>query len=236
MADLAVSAGASSIAHGLHYGLLGMGLVVLAWLLVPGRRPVRDEHALRVEQLRELAAAGALARPRQVAVGVGSAVHELPALAARLWLPLAVTSCMAAAGVHAAVGPAHFREKTVLGLFFALAALAQMLWSVAVVWRPGDLLLRLGVVGNLGLVALWALSRTVGLPGLPVEAVGPWDVACVTWEVVAALACLPVLAEGSNEASGRRVAAGVDWDHAARRWAWVSVVGLGLLSISGAGS
>ena len=236
MTDLAVSAGASSIAHGLHYGLLVLGLLALGWLLVPGRRPVRDEHALRVEELRELAAAGALSRPREVAVRVPPAVRELPALSARLWLPLAVVSCTAAAGVHAAVGPAHFRELAAVGLFFALAAVAQMLWSVAVVWRPGDLLLRLGIVGNLGLVALWAASRTIGLPGLPVEAVGPWDLACVTWEVVAALVCLPVLAERGEAASGHRVAAWVDWHPAARRWAWVSVVGLGLLSISGAGS
>ena len=237
MADLAVSAGAISIAHGVHYAVLGTGLLALVWLLAPSRRAasnVGDEHEQRVATLRALVAAGELGALRHTAARRRSDMLEAPPPAARIWLPLAVVSCAAAAGVHAAVGPAHFREKTVLGLFFAFTAAAQMGWSVAVALRPSDLLLRLGVAGNVALVALWAVTRTAGLPGLAREAVGPWDLACVMWELVAALACVHVLA--GHTPAGTRAGGWTDWDHRVRLWAYVSVVGLGLLSIVGAGS
>jgi hypothetical protein len=238
VADLAVSAGASSIAHGVHYTVLGMGLLALVWLLAPSRRAASDagdDHVQRIAALRALVAAGELgALHETVAPPRADLPEATPRAAARTWLPLAVVSCAAAAGAHAAVGPAHFREKTVLGLFFAVAAAAQMGWSVAVAMRPSALLLRLGVAGNLALVALWALTRTAGLPGLAPEAVGAWDLACVTWELVAALACLHVLA--GHVAAGTRVAGWIDWDSRARLWAYISIVGLGLLSISGAAS
>lgn len=232
MADLAVSVGASSVAHGVHYTVLGVGLVGLVAMLAPRRSPVDDEHTVRVRALREAVATGTLASGRPTPQGVGAPVRVPEE--ARLWLPLAVVSCMAAAGVHAAVGPAHFRERTVLGLFFVVATTTQIVWALLVVARPSDRrVLLAGVLGNTALVALWAATRTVGLPGiLPgPEAVGSWDLACITWEVVAVLACLPVLGAGAA-----RVAGWADWDHRARLWALVSVVGLGLLSISGGGS
>lgn len=235
MADLAVGAGAISIAHGVHYAVLGTGLLGLVWLLAPGRRTVSDEHALRVQALREVVAAGNLGLAHPPTIPPTSPVREKPALEARLWLPVALTSCAAAAGVHAAVGPEHFREKTVLGLFFALAAVAQMAWSVALAVRPERVLLRWGTIDNVALVALWAVTRTIGLPGLAREPVGPWDLSCVTWELVAAFACLQALAAHSALGAAR-VAGWADWDARARLWALLSVVGLGLLSISGAAS
>jgi hypothetical protein len=237
VADLAVGAGASSVAHGVHFAVLGIGLLGLVWLLAPGRRApgrTRDEHALRVEALRQLVAAGALDPPHQPSTRT-SVTRHLPPVAARSTLPVAVVSCAAAAGVHAAVGPAHFHEGPAIGLFFVLAAVGQLVWSAALVMRPDARLLRVGVLGNAALVALWAVTRTVGLPGLASESVGPWDLACVAWEVVAAVCCVRVLLD---QAAGpdARVADWVDWDNRARLWAWFSAVGLGLLSISGAGS
>ncbi len=234
MTDLAVTAGASWVAHGVHYTVLGVGLLDLVAMLAPGRAPAQDDHAVRVRALRESVAAGTL-------TSGGAAPRHLPAPApraeaSRLWLPLAVVSCTAAAGVHAAVGPAHFREKTVLGLFFAVATTAQIVWALLVVARPARRLLVAGVLGTVGLAVLWAVTRTVGLPGLlpGPEAVGPWDLACVTWEVVAVVACLPLL--GNPHGCPQRVAAWSEWAHRARLWALVSVVGLGLLSIAGGGS
>lgn len=240
MADLAVSAGVSSVAHGVHYTVLGIGLLGLLVLLAPGGRTDRvplDAHAVRVQALRRAVAAGTLgtseptpppAPPRAAA----------PTPSARLWLPLAVVSSTAAAGVHAAVGPAHFREQTVLGLFFVVATLAQLAWSIGLVLRPSAALLRVGAAGNAALVVLWAVTRTLGLPGLlpGPEAVGPWDLACVAWELVAVFACVEGLLARAAGAPAYRVAGWVDWDTSARLWTEVSVVGLGLLSISGAGS
>lgn len=234
MADLAVGVGASSVAHGVHYAVLGVGLVGLVAMLAPRRGPVDDEHAVRVRALREAVAAGTLASGRTPLQDVRTPVRVPED--ARLWLPLAVVSCMAAAGVHAAVGPAHFRERTMLGLFFVAATTAQIVWTLLVVVRPDRRVLLAGVLGNTALIGLWAVTRTVGLPGvLPgPEAVGTWDLACVTWEAVAVLTCLPVLESGADRPT--RVAGWADWDHRARLWTLVSVVGLGLLSISGGGS
>jgi hypothetical protein len=248
VAGLAVSADASSVAHGIHYALLGLGLVGLVALLAPGRAPrePKDEHTARVQELRRAVAAGTLGRHAPAPTTPPRTLRAEPVtpVSARIWLPLAVVSSTAAAGVHAAVGPAHFREQTVVGVFFAAAALGQMAWSLFVVTRATPVLLRLGAAGNASLIALWAVTRTTGLPGVLAgvlarpEAVGPWDLACVGWELLAVLACVEVLL-GPDRAAGRspyRVAGWKDWDGRVRAWAWISVIGLGLLSISGAGS
>jgi len=234
VAGLAVSVGAGSVAHDVHYTVLGIGLLGLVAMLAPGGRPVQDEHSLRVRALREAVATGTLTAARPAPRHVLAPVVPI---ASRLWLPLAVVSCTAAAGVHGAVGPAHFREKTVIGLFFVVATTAQVVWSLLVVARPGQHLLAAGAVGNAALIVLWAITRTLGLPGLlpGPEAVGAWDLACVAWEAVAVISCLVAL--GSTPGDTRsRVAGWADWDQRARLWAYASVVGLGLLSISGAGS
>lgn len=231
-------AGASSVAHGIHYTVLAIGLGGLLFLLAPGRTPARrrasvpaDEHARRVIELRRSIAAGTLTADRDT----GSRQARPRVL--DLWLPLAVVSTAAAAGVHAAVGPAHFREQPLFGLFFAVSALAQVGWSVTTAVRASDRLLVAGALGNACLIALWLVTRTVGLPGLlsGPEAVGAWDLACVGWELLAVVACLKALGESGTRAS-YRLEQWPRWDVRARSWAVVSVVGLCLLSISGAGS
>jgi hypothetical protein len=146
-----------------------------------------------------------------------------------------VVSSAAAAGVHAAVGPAHFREQTLFGLFFVGAAMAQVVWSTAAVIRSSRTLLVAGAVGNMALITLWLITRTVRLPGLlpAPEPVGPWDLACVGWELVVVVACVRAVRLGHAQDP---LATWVGWHHLARWWALASVVGLGLLSVSGAGS
>jgi hypothetical protein len=61
--------------------------------------------------------------------------------------------------------PDHWRDWVPSGVFFAAIAVFQLGWGFAVLTRrPGALLLASGIVANLGSVALWALSRTVGAP------------------------------------------------------------------------
>ncbi|MFL6108876.1 MAG: hypothetical protein ACJ72L_18105, partial [Marmoricola sp.] len=150
---IALSIGATAVAHGIHYAVLGVGLVGLLALLGPqlvgGRRgaSVHDEHSLRVRALSEQISEGSLGlrftpatptltRPR---------AHDP---ASDRYLPLAVVSSAAAAGVHAAVGPEHFREEVLFGLFFAGSALAQVLWSGLMAVRPSRALLVAAVIGN----------------------------------------------------------------------------------------
>ncbi|MBB6628364.1 hypothetical protein H5V45_13640 [Nocardioides sp. KIGAM211] len=245
---------AAAVAHGIHYALLGIGFAGLAALLVPqllerhptAARPVaapRTEHERRVRQLRARLAAGTVATlaaaPVAPAPAAPRAAPPTPrrtpsGAASRLLLPAALVGSAAAAGTHAAVGPAHFEEGLLLGLFFATSALAQLGWAVLALRRTSARLLLVGVAGNLAIVVLWAVTRTWGLPFglLPgPEAVGPWDLAALGWELVTAAACARLLQQGRTRV---RIAPWSLWHPAARAWVLVSVLLLGVLSSSGA--
>ena len=237
-----LSIGATSVAHGLHYAVLGIGalglLAMLGPQLVGSRRTptIHDDHDLRVRALTEQIAAGGLglqlatppARRLQAPATVGAVRGR--------FLPLAIVSSAAAAGVHAAVGPAHFREQLLFGLFFATSALAQIVWSVAMVSRPSRALLVAAVIGNTAVIALWLVTRTVGLPGLlpTPEAVGPWDLCCAAWELVVVLTAARLLRDEGN--LDLRLPAWPDWEPLARSWALVSAVVLLVLTLVGAGA
>ncbi|MEN8707021.1 MAG: hypothetical protein ABF306_12880 [Nocardioides marinisabuli] len=231
---------ASAAAHTVHYALVVGGLVALAGLLgarlLPAAHRAPDAHDLRVAALRHAAATGTL-QLRPLATTPAPAAQPRAGTAVTLLLPLALVSSAAAAGVHAAMGPAHLREQTLFGLFFAAAALAQLAWTAAALQRPGRpsrRLLLLGAAGNAACLGLWALTRTVGLPldlmGTP-EAVGAWDLAAVAWQLVVVGACVALL-RGAPPAPG---GAPAGWHPAATAYLGVSVTALALLSLSGAG-
>lgn len=230
----ALSTGASMLAHSVHYAVVGAGLLGLVLLLGPRfaaapRRITPDAHDLRVQALREQLRLGGPTPLRPARL-----VLERATPAERSLLPFAVVCSAAAAGVHAAVGPAHVREQTLFGLFFAGSALLQLLWSVAVVVRASRAVLVAGVAGNLAVVALWALTRTYGLPwGLlsRPEAVGPWDVACALWELGVAAACMTLLRSRERR---WQLPSWVDWSGIVRGFALGSAVVLLALSFSGA--
>lgn len=237
---IAVSIGATSVAHGIHYAVLGVGLMGLAVLLGPqlvgGRRTpsAHDEHTLRVRALTQQISEGSLGV--RVAPLLGTTpVPERPADRAVVgYLPLAVVSSAAAAGVHAAVGPEHFREQVLFGVFFAGSSLAQLCWSALMVVRPSRGLLAAAVVGNSAVLALWLTTRTVGLPGLlpDPEAVGPWDLCCAVWELIVVICAARALRSHAD----LRLPAWVDWQPSARAWAVGSVLALLALTLSGSGA
>ena len=155
------------VIHAVHYTLLYGGLVTLAGLLLhsrPGaasagarRSRAPSEHDRRVALLRDAATDGRLAAPSPVPSPVPSpasaasatlsvrAAAGAPDADQATWLPMAVVSSAAAAGVHAAVGPAHFQEGLLVGGFFIASALAQTGWSLAIlVVGPSRGLLRAG--------------------------------------------------------------------------------------------
>lgn len=87
-----------------------------------------------------------------------------------------------AALVHGSVMPTHFREYWLFGLFFAIVTPLQLAWS-ATVLRAGPgarTLLIAGALASVGIVVLWLVTRTAGLPFGPdigrAEAVGFKDV------------------------------------------------------------
>jgi len=96
--------------------------------------------------------------------------------------------------VHGLLVREHLREWWGYGVFFAVAALVQAVWALALItdavnprdtgahWRGAKLwLYGLGIAGNLLLVGLYAVTRTTGIPFFgpgagEVEAVGALDI------------------------------------------------------------
>jgi hypothetical protein len=106
---------------------------------------------------------------------------------------IAAALSVGAAVIHAIVFPPHLSESLLYGAFFAAMAVGQLGWAVLAVVRPRPWVLAAGVIGNLGIVALWALSRTVGVPlGIAAgrrEAVGVMDTTCCLLELGIVACC-----------------------------------------------
>lgn len=233
-------------AHGIHYAVLGAGVLGVVALLVPRFLSApddapSDEREARVHALRNSLAQRESATtfdPHQAAPPLGS-LPRVPALTAaqRILLPLAVVSSAAAAGVHAAVGPAHLRESLLFGAFFIGSALLQLLWSGLAAVHGSRRLLVVGAVGNLAVIGLWAITRTLGLPFglLPgPEAVGPWDLACAGWELVVVGSCIAMLR--SRQPVPTRLPDWRHWHPALPTYVAASVLLLIALSVTGAGA
>lgn len=244
-------------AHGIHYAVVGGGVVGLVALLAPrflaDSGAPRDAHEARVHALRAALTHSATAPRPGLDAGNHSAttldptqvapqenwLHRAPVLTAaqRVTLPLAVVSSASAAGVHAAVAPDHLRESALFGAFFIGSALLQLLWVALAAVHVSARLLLAGAVGNLAVIGLWATTRTLGLPFglLPgPEAVGPWDVACCGWELVIVCCCISILQ--SRDPLPERLADWRHWHPVLPAYVAGSVLLLVALSSSGAGA
>lgn len=221
---------APALGHLLHAAVLATGGVGLVALQAPRvaqamglLRAPAGRHDRRVGELRHRAATGTLAvleRPDRADL----AVYAAPAAT---WAPLAATSSAAAAGVHLAVAPLHVADPALAGLF-ALAALAQLTWALALLGllpvrtrrrAGGGAALRLaGAAVHGACLAAWVASRTSGLPlglhGGEVSPVGPLDLVAAAWAATALAWCLRPGA--STDAATRRT----PWSGAA--WAWLA--------------
>ena len=71
---------------------------------------------------------------------------------------------LVAALVHLWVTPEHLEEWWGYGAFFLVSAVAQALYAPLLLRRPDRAILLLGVAGNLAIVSLYLLTRTVGIP------------------------------------------------------------------------
>lgn len=110
---------------------------------------------------------------------------------ARCWAGFA---SLGAGLVHLAVVQEHLDEWWLFGAFFAVLGAAQVLWAVAALAADRPPLLRTVASVNLAVVALWLVTRTVGLPIGPEpwqpEAAGRADVLCSLLEVAVAVTLL----------------------------------------------
>lgn len=101
----------------------------------------------------------------------------------------AVALSLAAALIHAWAIPEHFGEWWGYGAFFAVVAGAQAYLSDVLLYRPRPELILTGIVGNLAVVALYVVTRTVGIPVFgphagEVEVIGGIDSVAVMAETV----------------------------------------------------
>lgn len=71
---------------------------------------------------------------------------------------------LASSGVHGWVCPEHFHEWVLYGVFFMTASIVQAGWSAIVFLRPNRRLLLAGAAGNSAVIALYFVSRSIGIP------------------------------------------------------------------------
>jgi hypothetical protein len=150
-----------------------------------------------------------LAPPREQPPSVPvSAPVSRPESAGTVLRYVVATASIAAAAIHFAVVSEHWDEWRLAGLFFGVLAWVQVIWAVAVLQTRSRLVLVLGILGQLGVVVLWVVSRTSGLPfgpqaGQP-ETAGRIDEICCVVELVAAAGAALLLVHRVSAARLRR--------------------------------
>ena len=116
-------------------------------------------------------------------------------------LSIALASLFAGV-IHLAVTPEHLEQWWAFGAFFIVTGLFQLAFALVVVRRPTWPVAVTGIAVNLGIVLVWVVSRTTGLPVTPpvditshegthvIEGVGPADLAATGAELL--VVCLLV--------------------------------------------
>jgi hypothetical protein len=104
---------------------------------------------------------------------------------------LCAAALFVTAVIHLAVVPEHAREWPAAAGFFVALTAVELLLAVAVLTRTNRALLVGGALISLASAALWAASRTVGLPVGPEafspEAVAAPDLVATSLEAFAAV-------------------------------------------------
>ena len=129
----------------------------------------------------------------------------------RAQLNSAALLTLGAAAIHFAVAPEHLLEYPLYGILFICLGLAQVGLSVAILVMPSRRLFAIAAAGTGTVIAVYLVSRTVGLPLAPVpwrpEPVGFPDVTATLLEAVCCLLFLLLLRRPRRP----RVAAASDW-------------------------
>lgn len=110
------------------------------------------------------------------------------------WRRLAFLASAAAAGIHLGAVHEHFDEYAPAGAFMLTSGLAQLVWAVWIAYGAPRRVILVGMLGNAGIVALWIVTRTAGLPfgpepGMPEDIHGT-DALATTFEVVVVMAAI----------------------------------------------
>ena len=124
--------------------------------------------------------------------------HPMYSDRSKMILYAAAAFSLLAALIHLWVIPEHFEEWWGYGAFFMVSVVAQGAYSAALLRWPRRPLLLLGVGGNLSIVVLYLLTRTVGIPFFgphagEVEGVGLADLSVTIAELALVAALLTML-------------------------------------------
>lgn len=105
-------------------------------------------------------------------------------------LTVAAGASVAAGLLHYAAAAGHRSEWRLAAVLFTLLGAFQIVWAAWLWTEPRERVLIVGISVNAVALAVWALSRTTGMPIGPhadvAELVGPLDAACVIAEAVVA--------------------------------------------------
>ncbi len=103
-----------------------------------------------------------------------------------------VLSCAVSAGIHAALAPAHFEERVATGIAFAASAVVLGVLAAAVARHSHPRLLDGAIVVLAGLLGMYGLAATTGVPVLSPEpeAIDGLGLATKTVETFGLLAAL----------------------------------------------
>ncbi|MEA2255920.1 MAG: hypothetical protein QOG35_1965 [Solirubrobacteraceae bacterium] len=135
-------------------------------------------------------------RPLSAAAGRGALRSQW--LAART----AAVLSLAAAWIHLAYIESHWRDWWAYGAFFLVCGIAQAAFVPAILRWPQKPLVLVGIAGNLAIVGMYVVSRTVGVPMGPharvAEAAGAVDLACTAAEIALIGVLLVMLGRGGR--------------------------------------
>ena len=109
----------------------------------------------------------------------------------------AAVLAIAAGLIHAVAAVTHSGEYWLFGSFFAVLAVAQVVWGALVYRGASRSVLVAGAWASASVALLWLVTRTVGLPigphaGRP-EAVGPLDILATLDELAIVVLVLGLL-------------------------------------------
>jgi hypothetical protein len=133
------------------------------------------------------------------------AAAALPYTETQTVLVLVAALAFVGALIHLGAAVDHWREYHLYTLAFSCLAALQTCWAWLILRGASRRVLALGCALQLGIVGLWAVSRTVGVPLAPTawtpEEIGIADIVETIGEVTTVLAVLSVLlAERSSAA------------------------------------
>jgi hypothetical protein len=130
------------------------------------------------------------------------AARDRPTRAPSIAIAVAVACLLGAEGIHTAVIAEHYAEWWAEGLFFLVLSMIEGGLAATLLLAPARPACQAAALASLATIAVWAWSRTTGLPigpeaGYP-EPVGRADTIATLLEALTALALAPAILRGPS--------------------------------------